>query len=237
MGLNRQPIFTLPDLYWIDIPAGKVTLEGKKGSYIHEGQKQTFDVPAFAISKYPVTNKQYAEYVMETGKEPKYWNDSKWNASLQPVVGVTWHDTIAFCEWLSQKTGDKILLPTEQQWQRAAQGDDNRVYPWGNQWDASQCNNIESNTGKTSPVTTYEGKGDSPYEVVDMSGNAWEWCLTAWETGVNDVDEIKILRVLRGGSFNYDSNSLRCASRYDVNPYDWNYNGGFRCVVSVTTQE
>lgn len=183
MKTPEKPKFTLPDLHWIDIPAGKVTLDGAEGSYILEGQTQTFDVPVFAIAKYPVTNKQYAEYVKETGKEPEYWNDSDFNNLIQPVVGVSWYDAVAFCEWLSEKLGDKIMLPTEQQWQRAAQGDTGFAYPWGNQWDASRCNNNvdKKRIGKTTPVIAYGGKGDSPYGVVDMSGNVWEWCLTAWE--------------------------------------------------------
>jgi len=226
--------FTLPDLHWINIPAGKVTLEGKKGSYIPEGQKQTFDVSAFAIAKYPVTNKQYAEYVRETGKEPGYWTNSKFNEPMQPVVGVSWFDAIAFCDWLSEKTGEKISLPTEQQWQRAAQGDDDRVYPWGNLWDVSRCNNQDSGNYYTTPVTAYEGKGDSPYGVVDMSGNIWEWCLTAWKTGDNHIGETNVSRVLRGGSFRYSADKLRSANRNGNLPDDTYNIGGFRCLHPVT---
>ena len=136
---TAPPKFTLPDLYWIDIPAGKVTLQEdyREDSYVKSKQKKTFDIPAFAITKYPVTNKQYAEYVKATGRVPGYWSDSDFNNPMQPIVGVSWHDAIAFCEWLSEKSGLKIILPTEQQWQRAAQGDDGRVYPWGNEWDSS----------------------------------------------------------------------------------------------------
>lgn len=207
-GIERAlPKFTLPDLHWINIPAGKVTLEA--GGYVPKGG-QTFDVPAFAIAKYPVTNKQYVEYVKETGKEPQYWNDSDYNNPMQPVMGVTWYDAIAFCEWLIQKTGDKILLPSEQQWQRAAQGDDSRKYPWGNQWDASRCNNCDNDIDITTPVTAYEGKGDSPYGVVDMSGNVGEWCLTEWKTGSNEAYDGGD-RVLRGGSVEDIADTLRSA--------------------------
>lgn len=232
---TQQPTFTLPDLHWIDIPAGKVTLQENRfdESYIKKGQKQTFDVPAFAISKYPVANKQHAEYVKETGKEPEYWNDSKWNDPMQPVVGVNWHDAIDFCEWLSQKSGDKILLPTEQQWQRAAQGDDNRLYPWGNQRDASRCNNDvdEKGIGKTSPVTAYEGKGDSPYGVVDMTGNVAEWCITNYDTGSQEIDQSESRRVLRGGSWSGSRLPFfRVFNRYGDIPYRWVNTRGFRLV-------
>jgi formylglycine-generating enzyme required for sulfatase activity len=53
-----------------------------------------------------------------------------------PVVGVSWFEAVAFCRWLREVTDDEtVVLPTEQQWQRAAQGDDERIYPWGNDWD------------------------------------------------------------------------------------------------------
>lgn len=225
-----KPKFTLPDLHWIDISAGKVTIEA--GGYVPKGG-QTFDVPAFSIAKYPVTNKQYAEYVKERGKEPKYWNDSKWNEPMQPVVGVSWHDSITFCDWLSEKSGDKILLPTEQQWQRTAQGDDGRKFPWGNQWDASRCNSEESGIGKTTPVTAYEGKGDSPYGVIDMSGNVWEWCLTAWRTGDNSVNGFDVRRVLRGGSWDDSDSRARAVYRLSNSPGSRYFYSGFRLCVPL----
>ncbi|HLV33558.1 MAG TPA: SUMF1/EgtB/PvdO family nonheme iron enzyme, partial [Spirillospora sp.] len=100
----------------------------------------------------------------ETGTawtQPRYWTDSKWNGAEQPIVGVSWYEAVAFCLWLSEATGEKIMLPTEDQWQYAAQGDDGRAYPWGNDWDCKRCNNsvepCDSNV--TTPVTQYEGNG------------------------------------------------------------------------------
>jgi len=109
--------------------------------------------------------------------QPRYWDDKKLNGAMQPVVGVSWFEAVAFCLWLSDATGENIMLPTEDQWQYAAQGDDGRTYPWGNEWNRDLCNNNvdKKGIGKTTPVTQYEGKGDSPFGVVDMSGNVWEW--------------------------------------------------------------
>ena len=222
--LNNNTSQDFLNFDWINIPTGKVTLHGSEGSYIPEGQTKTFDVLAFAIAKYPVTNQQYAEYLKETGKKSSslYRDENQLNQPMQPVVGVNWHEAMAFCDWVSEKSRTKILLPTEQQWQRAAQGDDDRVYPWGNQWDASRCNTKASGFGPTTPVTAYEGKGDSPYGVVDMCGNAWEWCLTVWETGSNDLTEINAPHVVRGGS---------CLDRPALLRFDHRYNndmGGYR---------
>jgi len=226
----RQPTTTNPsslDLMpapfaWVDIPVGQVTLEAKDGYY---GGGQTFNVDAFQIAKYPVTNAQFAKFIDAGGYEnrqwwtdagwdycqnenlvqPRFWTEAEWNGAAYPVVGVSWYESVAFCLWLSEVTGEKIMLPSEVQWQRAAQGDDGREYPWGNDWDKTRCNNNVGNkgTGKTTPVTDYEGKGDSPYGVVDMSGNVWEWCLTQFENGSQDLNSNNS-RVLRGGSWYYD---------------------------------
>jgi hypothetical protein len=127
---------------------------------------------------------------VETGKAwtaPTFWNDAKWNGDEQPVVGVSWYEAIAFSHWLNStlKPENNLLVtvPTEQQWQRAAQSDDKRLYPWGNDFDPKRCNIADSNIGKTTPVRQYQGKGDSPYGVLDMAGNVWEWCLTQWDSG------------------------------------------------------
>jgi formylglycine-generating enzyme required for sulfatase activity len=169
-----------------------------------------------------------------TGKpwtEPRFWNDKSWNRADYPVVGVSWYECVAYCQWLSELTGEIIMLPTEQQWQRAAQGDTAWAYPWGDKFDKNRCN---FNTSGTTPVTQYEGedKGDSPFGVVDMSGNVWEWCLTAYESGSTDLDGTDD-RVLRGGSWNdyYDS-GLRADFRNWLAPTYWYYFWGFRLARS-----
>lgn len=172
----------------------------------------------------------------ETGMawtQPRYWTDSQWNGAEQPVVGVSWYEAVAFCLWLSDVTGEKIMLPTEDQWQYAAQGDDGRAYPWGNDWDCKRCNNsvkpCDSNV--TTPVRQYEGKtkGDSPFGVVDMAGNVWEWCLTDYNNKTNDINSNATNRVLRGGSWlNIGADGFRCDFRHWGNPLSWCDYRGFR---------
>jgi sulfatase-modifying factor enzyme 1/TIR domain-containing protein len=124
---------------WIEVPAGKVTLieNYNETSYFgQKGEKKMFEVPAFAIAKYPVTNAQFAQFIEVKGYEqkkwwtedgwqlrekkkwtqPRYWGDKKWNEVDCPVVGVSWYEALAFCHWLSEAAGEAILLPTEQQW-------------------------------------------------------------------------------------------------------------------------
>ncbi|MCU0498781.1 MAG: SUMF1/EgtB/PvdO family nonheme iron enzyme [Anaerolineae bacterium] len=204
----------------------------------------------YSIAKYPVTNAQYAVFINEGGyqerkwwtehgwqvqeekkwTEPRYWQESRWNKGDHPVVGVSWYEAIAFCQWLSEKTGEKIMLPTEAQWQYAAQGDDGRAYPWGNDWDCKRCNNSvgECDSKATTPVRMYEGKGESPFGVVDMAGNIWEWCLTTYENNLNDINGIAT-RVLRGGAWDFDdANYFRCVFRDWNFPHNGNYGWGFR---------
>lgn len=209
------------------------------------------------IAKYPLTNAQFAKFIEAGGyrekrwwtaagwkqreqdkwTEPRYWNDEKWNGADYPVVGVSWYEAVAFCRWLSEVSGEPVMLPTEQQWQRAAQGDDGRTYPWGNDWDGSRCNNSVSpnNSDGTTPVWQYEGLGDSPFGVVDMAGNVWEWCLTDYKNGTNDVNGSADSRVLRGGSwFDGLTDYFRCGYRIWYAPLNWYLDRGFRVSRSMS---
>ncbi len=177
----------------------------------------------------------------KTGKawtQPRFLGDDRFKGDDKPIIGVSWHEAVAFCTWLSETTGENIMLPTEQQWQRAAQGDKGLIYPWGNEWYGSRCNNsvvslYDSN--QTTPVRQYEGKGDSPFGVTDMSGNVWEWCLTAYETGETDLYRTDV-RVLRGGSWNnYLTSTFRAVNRIGINPHYWDNDLGFRFALSYNS--
>jgi len=272
---SRRPTMLRSKLYdllpmpftWIDIPAGRVTLEAKKGFY---GGGQTFEVPAFTIAKYPITNDQFAKFIdaggyterkwwSETGwktlqqgwyydgssggweppgkpwHEPAYWSDSNWNSAEQPVVGVSWHEAQAFCQWLSETSGEPIRLPTETQWQWAAQGNDSRLYPWGDDWNAGYCNSQESGIGKTTPIARYEGKGDSPFGVVDMVGNAWEWCVTDPTSGSHQTHAAAGY-VLRGGSWSNSNHYARTTTRYGFDPYFRLNLVGFRIIRAALSK-
>jgi formylglycine-generating enzyme required for sulfatase activity len=167
---------------------------------------------------------------------PRFWQDNiQWSGAEQPIMGVSWYESAAFCCWLSEVSGEKIMLPTDPQWQRAAQGDDGRDYPWGNDWDGTRCNNsvYPQKSKRTTPVRHYEGRGDSPYGVVDLAGNLMEWCLTSHKTGRNEVEGTDD-RVLHGAAW---------LNGYTVNFYTWmrqwsypiikSLHVGFRCARSL----
>lgn len=252
MALRRNGNNTI----WVLIPPGEVTLErGWDGwDYDAYGIGQTYHVPAFRMTKYPITNAQFALFMDAGGysrqswwteagwakresagwTQPRYWHDSKWNHLDCPVVGVSWYEALAYCRWLGRDSHAEYTLPTEQQWQRTAQGDDQREYPWGEGFDAERCNNSVGRDWKLNS-TTYVGRygdlWDSPFGVSDLSGNVWEWCRTAYQTGSVDVDDT-LAQVQRGGSWINDNPAyFRAAYRGWHNPKDWyGTMGGFRPV-------
>ncbi len=235
---------------WIEIPAGQVKMDGNVGS--HSGyltRNMKFDIEAFSIAKYVLTNSQFAKFIDAGGYnqskwwttegwqerlhenwiEPRFWNEVEWNKPDYPVVGVSWYESIAFCQWISTVSSENISLPTEQQWQWAARSDTGWAFPYGDQFDESRCN---FNTQTTTPVTYYEGsnKGDSPFGVVDMSGNVSEWCLTQYEAHNNQLGG-QAVRVLRGGSWATNSNQyMRVDYRDGYHPSYGDDLWGFRIV-------
>ena len=103
----------------------------------------------FEIGKYPVTNREYAEFVEATGRtRPASWTGATYpeGKSNHPVVRISHDDAVAYTEWLSAETGNRYRLPTEPEWEKAARGTDGRMYPWGNDFDPDRCNTLEGNT-------------------------------------------------------------------------------------------
>lgn len=236
---------------WIDIPAGRATLITERfwaQNYIPEGKPQTFFVEAFQIAKYPITNAQFELFIQAGGydqkkwwtsdgweaktandwTQPHLWNDELWNQPDQPVVAVSWYESVAFCLWLSETVGENIRLLTEQEWQHAAQGDTHWNYPYSSKFDHTRCN---FNTTRTTAVTQYPN-GASPYGVMDMSGNVWEWCSTIYKTGQTDLIGTDA-RLLHGGSWRSDNQgSLRVTARERFRPNEWTDEWGFRLARS-----
>jgi formylglycine-generating enzyme required for sulfatase activity len=146
----------------------------------------------------------------------QYWN--------HPAENVSWYDAIAFCRWLTARArehpdllpdglrgrdGWRITLPTEWQWEKAALGCDGRQFPWGPEYKQGYANIGETygrQVGphylqKTSAVGMYP-QGASPYGVLDLSGNVWEWCLNEYDRPERTQEEGDANRVLRGSSWN-----------------------------------
>ncbi len=203
-------------------------------------------LPEYWMAKYPVTNAEYQAFVQAVNHAPpRGWDGPNYPEGIgdHPVVNVTWHDAVAYCEWLSQATGKPYRLPSEAEWEKAARGTDGWIYPWGNNWDAQKCNTSDGGVGGTTPVGQYSPQGDSPYGCADMAGNVWEWTLSlldkypcpddakqrAAREDLNSTNN----RVLRGGSFSGNARFARGACRYRDLPDFRNYDVvGFRVIAA-----
>ena len=209
----------LPDIEWIEIPGGQVTLEEVE---------HPFKVKAFRMARYLVTNMQFEAFVnAENGYRNKEWwkgiqrseapAPPSWNEANAPRETVSWFEAVAFCRWLSQRTGSNIRLPAEWEWQQAVTGGEpKREYPWPGGWDATRCNSDESRLNRTSAVGMYPS-GGTQQGVLDMAGNVDEWCLNTYDKP-EPPDSLRIVdtdarRVGRGGSWG----SLRSSYR------NWNF--------------
>ncbi len=221
-----------PPFEWVKIPEGKTTLIEQHRGLVAEDT--IFDVASFDIAKYPITNLQFTKFVEADGyNERRFWTDESWQIRKSenwdnptnwqtirwcddcPVGGISWYEAMAFCSWLSEEFGEAITIPTEAQWQLAAQGDDGRMYPWGDSSDSQFFNSYDSHFRKPTPVQKYEAVGYSAFGVIDMAGNVWEWCLNKWDS-VNGKER----RALRGGSFSNYRRFAQTQWRNDAFPYD-----------------
>jgi formylglycine-generating enzyme required for sulfatase activity len=182
-----------------------------------------------------------------------------------PVVYVTWYDAMAYCRWLKRKLEEvngkiriwsmkestkiclksgmyDVLLPSEAEWEKAARATkDQSTFPWGDIWQEGYCNTSELGVNKTTPVGIFP-EGRSPYGVLEMAGNVWEWTRSQ---GGNDYPYViddgrenldasnEVTRVVRGGSWFANQDQARCTSRVVRVPVSRNDYYGFRvCVVS-----
>ncbi len=227
----------------VTVLAGEFTMgstDEDKWARDSEKPQHKVSVDAFRISKYPVTNAQYARFVKDKNYQPpKHWRGDEPPPELRnhPVVNVSWRDALAYCKWLEEKTGLPYRLPTEAEWEKAARGADARIYPWGNDFSPEKCNVRKTGIGGTSPVGMFPD-GASPYGCLDMSGNVWEWTLSKYkkypyrpDDGREEIDNSGDSRVLRGGSFDFNQQGARCAYRDLDPPYGWSISVGFRVVA------
>lgn len=234
--------------------------------------QHTLTLPAYYLALTPVTNRQYLAFVQAREyRRPEHWPSDGFpeDQADHPVTNVSWYDALAYCTWLTERLGGgkcvakvwhagqwetleidgvpwRFSLPSEAEWEKAARGTDGRLYPWGNLWDAKRCNTKESRKEVTVPVQAYP-MGASPYGVLDMAGNVWEWTRTLW--GVDIVEPLfrypydpadgredigadtTMYRVLRGGSYNYGRDAARCAGRNRLLPNHHNWYVGFRVAL------
>ena len=242
---EQPPLIFEPET--VAIPAGPFLMGSSGGA--PEWRQHTVELDAFHIGKYPVTNAQYAAFVRDhQDNRPRQtgWFFTTPPAGLHdhPVTGITWHDAVAYCGWLSAQTGRRYRLPTEAEWEKAARSDDARSYPWGEaEPDALRCNIA---TGRTSAVTAHPD-GCSAYGCYDMAGNVRQWTSTLWGDNLRqarytypyryDAREgaglrVNDLRICRGGAYDDPPALYQCSARTIVHSDARLPTIGFRVVLA-----
>lgn len=243
---------------WVEIPAGEFWMGSDRGND-DEKPVQTVHLGTFWISRVPITNAQYRSFVEDVRHPPpEHWEDGTFPRGKEnpPVVNVSWHDAMNYCRWLEEKLkacnktsilavnlepgAFNVELASEAQWEKASRGGgDGREYPWGDKWNGMRCNNKELGLDHTTPEGIFP-EGSSPYGVLDLSGNVWEWTRSQLKdypyTPLDDRDGIagSTPKVMRGGAFDSERISTRCAVRASNSPDYRSEKVGFRVVFSPT---
>lgn len=223
------------------VPSGEFTMGSDKYiSNIHADERPMHKVtlPSFWMDQTEVTNKMYALCVKaELCQPPNYAGSTTHNkyygtdefAEYPVLIGSDWNQAKTYCEWAGRR------LPTEAEWEKAARGTDARIYPWGNKAPTSNLANYNSIIGDTTKVGNYPA-GVSPYGVLDMAGNVWEWVSSLYKSyPYSAIDGRENLntngaRVLRGGSWLDSAYNVRSGVRpFGIPPIDNTLTIGFRC--------
>ena len=262
-GMVYLPVVSIPVFDTAEeilIPSGSFQMGCDSGNpsemcSSNEQPLHTVTLSAYSIDKYEVTNARYQACVdaggctapgnVDSVTRSPYYGTSTY--ADYPVINVTWHQASGFCAWAGKR------LPTEAEWEKAARGSsDTRKYPWGDEFDGNRLNFCDANCESdwkdeayndgyvdAAPVGSYPS-GASPYGVMDMAGNVWEW-VNDWysgnyysvSSGVNPQGpETGLYRVLRGGSWLNGDSLVRAAIRYGDLPVVRDGFSGFRCVRS-----
>jgi formylglycine-generating enzyme required for sulfatase activity len=227
----------------VEVPAGEFEM-GDGGN--RDCPKHRVYLDRYWIGVCCVTNRQYGQFVRETGHrapEVADHGEAVWKGGRcpeekldHPVVCVSWEDAAAYCQWAGG------ALPSEAQWERAARGPLGSVYPWGNEWDGRKCEHaVEKSARGTAAVYEY-GVGASGWGTYNQSGNVWEWCADWYDEGYYGKGVARnptgpasgSNRVRRGGGWGRGiASSLRGAFRFGDAPagrYDY---VGFRLLRAV----
>jgi len=243
-AVNERPQHTVYlDAFWIDkteVTNVMFALFVEATGYQTDGEKHG--------SAWVLDGAAWSEIEGADWQHPQGPRTSLTGLDDHPVVNVSWNDARAYCEWAGAR------LTSEAEWEKAALGTDGRTYPWGEQNPAGDLLNFadvnlnldwadrstDDGYRFTAPVGSYPA-GVSPYGVLDMAGNVWEW-VNDWyaetyyrvspasnPTGPTYGDG----RVLRGGSWNHDGHDMRSTMRMWANPSDAIDNFGFRCARSI----
>ena len=219
------------------VPEGYFTM----GSAMDDPQADEDEKPShkvfldsFWIDRTEVTNAMYLHCISAERCSPParsvYYTDPEY--ANHPAIGISWIQAQEYCQWAERR------LPTEAEWEKAARGRDGRRYPWGDTPPKFEVANFDHHFNETVHVGMYE-EGASPYGVLDMAGNAWEWVADGYQSDFyshspeeNPISDSPVnRRVLRGGNWDSNAEGIRVTNRFWAFP-GRNDTDGFRCAKS-----
>ena len=190
-------------------------------------------VQGFVIGKYEVTFEEYDRFAAATGRESP--DDEGWGRGRQPVINLSWHDAVAYAQWLSEQMGKDYRLPTEAEWEYAARAGSDTPYPWGDDvgYNRANCMGFGSRWDqRTAPVGSFAANA---WGLHDTVGNVWEWTCSKYSKDYDGLEQrcagsgdTSSFRVTRGGGWGRDADGCRSAYRVWNNPGDRFHSLGFR---------
>ena len=233
------------------------SIDAENGADIDEMPQHLVTLDAYWMDQTVVTNAMYARFLNEMGNQIEerspwldagdenvliYQQDGIWQPSKgyedHPTIEVTWFGARAYCQWAGRR------LPNEAEWEKAARGplsgsEDGRIYPWGDEIDCDKAQYANCGGGLL-PVSS-KPAGASPYGVLGLSGNTWEWVFDWYAEDYYTTSRAENplgpddgeTRVLRGGSWEYDWKHLRAANRRHNGPSVSMHDYSFRCVLDA----
>jgi formylglycine-generating enzyme len=222
------------------IPSGEFLMGSEQGQE-NERPCHRVWVDSFGIGRFPVTNREYGEFLTATSTvPPPFWRDPLFSDPDQPVVGVSWNEASAYCRWLRERFGATFRLPTEAEWERAARGGRaGAQYPWGDEPPAEKSYiGCDPATGGPLRVGANDPNGFGLY---DMSEGLHQWCSDFY-----DYDYYRSSpernpqgpaagqrRSSRGGSWRHRIKFSRCAARSSLPPAFHYADYGFRVALTM----
>ncbi len=264
LKFSRRIISVVDEREMVLVPGGKFFFGSDRGDRDESPEQKVF-LDAYYIDRYEVSNREFLKFVEATHNEPPLsWRKGTYGRGADDLpVLVSYHEALAYARWCGKR------LPTEFEWEKAARGPGGadsditenkilkRIYPWGRKFNPERVNSLEfwsrEKTGRGTkeyfsitgerylPVYSFEKRGESPYSVFNMSGNAMEWT-SSWYMPYkgNSHDDRRYgtqYKVMRGGAWFSNKQRVRVTSR-EIGGIPNLYSdsiAGFRCVKEPTS--